>query len=126
VSFEDEPPTRTGKRPPTGSALRVAKENEPIPGSIEFQVGQIMAATHANTRSIGAMTTSIGTLEREVTQLQRAIEQDRDVRKVERKVMVRTAARHSSNRAALLMGTLWGVYEIAAPYLRTLLRLFHK
>jgi hypothetical protein len=106
----DEEPTRGNLRPP----LRAV--SVPPPFDEAETLGQLMAAT----ARIETRLRDLETLPREVRALRDEIRLDRDA-------LVhgasKHAATHSSNRMAALLGALFTVYEIAAPYLS---HWFHK
>jgi hypothetical protein len=83
-------------------------------------LGMLMRQTVNNTRAIEELHTSINTLSREVRQQTRGIESDRPI-------LAKDAAKSSSNRLAVMMGALFTVYEVTAPYVREIWRqLVHR
>lgn len=112
--YDDEPITRAGLNRHT-PPLRVV-ESDPPASDADVRMGQLMGA-------IGRLQTDVDalkTLPAEVRALRRDLELDRDA-------LVhgasKRAATHSSNRMAALLGALFTVYEVAAPYLA---HWFHK
>jgi hypothetical protein len=85
-----------------------------------------MAATIANTRALETLKVQLGTFERELTQLALDLKDDRFERHAERKSLVWSATRRSSNRAALLMGLLAILWQHSEPYLYVLWRMLRK
>lgn len=111
--YPDEETTRAGLRPP----LRVVSA-PPQADELET-LGQLMAAVARLETGVA----ELKTLPSEVRMLRDEIRQDRDA-------LVHgashQAATHSSNRMAALMGALFTLYEVAAPYLHDLWRLIRK
>jgi outer membrane murein-binding lipoprotein Lpp len=106
-------------------ALKLAERPEPV-DDLHVAVGQLMASVAKLTTTVSRLDARVAELvplSAEVTQLRRDVEIDRGD-------LVHgastTAARHSSNRLAILMGTLFSLYEVSAPYLREVWRAIHQ
>ncbi len=77
------------------------------PADDDSTVGMLMRQTVNNTTAMHRLTTEVGTLSREVRQSARAAPDT-----------IHSTAKQASNRIALLMGTLFTLYETTAPYVR--------
>lgn len=83
-------------------------------------LGLLMRQTVQNTAAIEGLRTSFDTLSREVRQHSRGIESDRPI-------LAKDASKAASNRLAVIMGALFTVYEVTAPYVREIWRqLVHR
>lgn len=95
----------------------------PLPADPDAAFGAIAAELGKLTRQVGSLRRDYGTVTRELTQLRKDIELDRGALVAGASSQ---AAKHSSNRTAALMGTLFTLYEISSPYLHELWRLVHQ
>lgn len=92
----------------------------PLSDDVHEALGQIMAAVQASNARTANMVAEFQTLSREVGQLARVTEDHRKAADDAAKKAGTTAATHTSNRLAVLMGALVTLYEIAAPALHEL------
>ncbi len=76
-------------------------------------MGMVMRQTVANTAAIESMQVQLSTFGRELRQHSRGIESDRPALAKE---AAKGAAKHTSNRLAVIMGGLFTIYEVCAPY----------
>jgi len=95
----------------------------PLPSDVHEALGVLMAATARNGRHIASLKRDMGVVRTEVTGLRKDLAEDRSELV---KDTSHAAAKKSSNRAAVLFGTLFTVYEVTSPYLHELWRLVHK
>lgn len=111
--FSDEEPTRSRMLP------RAVPSAPPTDGDLAELVGQLLTATARLQSDVNELKPILS----EVRQLRKEIDDDRHA-------LVHgassSAARHSSNRMAALMGALFTLYEVSAPYLHDLWRMVHK
>lgn len=121
---EDEKPTQTGS-----SRLRALRLTDPPvlqppsePKSVEELIGELMAVTVSNTSSVNNLSEQVNLLSRELGQHVR----DQTHKTDEIKETTNKAARHGSNRLALLMGALFTLYEVTAPWLHELAQMVRK
>jgi len=82
-------------------------------------VGRLMAGMARLERKVDALRP----LATEVHQLRQDIEEDRGALVTGAS---KTAAKHSSNRLAILMGALFSLYEVSAPALHEIWRQIHQ
>lgn len=87
-----------------------AAESVP-PADDDSTLGMLMRQTVNNTNAINNLSTQFGTLEREVRQSARAAPDT-----------IHSTAKQASNRIAILMGSLFTVYEVSAPWVREFIR----
>lgn len=93
---------------------------ESVPPDDDSTLGMLMRQTVQNTAAIQAMKADMTTLVREWRVHQKGIDEDRPV-------LASDSAKHASNRIAVLMGSLFTLYEVTAPYLREVFRqVFHR
>ena len=95
----------------------------PLPSDVHEALGTLMAATARNGRHIASLKRDMGVLRTEITGMRKDLQEDRGVLVHETSS---AAAKKSSARMAAWMGTLFGVYEVASPYLHELWRMIHK
>jgi hypothetical protein len=86
-------------------------------------IGQVMSEVMKVGRVVTAMRVDLDTQARELNGLRRDLEDDRTELV---KGSSRKAATHTSNRMAMLLGTLFVLYEQAAPVLHELWKGLHK
>lgn len=82
-------------------------------------VGQVMSEVMKIGRAVSTMRTDLETQARELNGIRRDLEEDRAELV---KGSSHKAATHTSNRMAMLLGTLFVLYEEASPVLRELVR----
>ncbi len=111
--FDDEEPTNAAHRP--GVVRRLHSAPKLQDDEVET-LGLVMGG-------LASLKTDVQTLGSEVAALRRDIELDR--RALVHGASTKAAA-HTSNRMAALMGALFTVYEIAAPYWPGIRGMFHK
>lgn len=92
----------------------------PLSDDVHVALGQIMAAVQANNARTANMVVEFQTLSREVGALARATDEHRKGVDDAAKKAGTTAATHTSNRLAVLMGALVTLYEVASPALHEL------
>jgi len=118
----------------SSGAFRAADDNDtqpgvplgsmpPLPSDSHEALGVLMAATARNGRHIASLKRDYGVLRTEIIGMRKDLEENRDELVHETSS---AAAKKSSNRAAVLMGTAFTLYEFASPYLHELWRLVHK
>ena len=119
--YDDERPTSGGSSrlrsvqsvvtapPPAGSSE---------PKSNEELIGEMMAAVAANTSSVTNLAEQVNLFGRELGAHIRAADTRTDE--------VKAAAKHGSNRLALLFGALVTLYELTAPYLHDIAKVLHQ
>ena len=124
-SFHDTEETTQNQRGTLSSRnLRAALPSEPpaLEGSELELLGRALASSARTDRKVENLTTEVRTLSTEVSQLRKDLEEDRGA-------LVhgasRSSAKHTANRMAGLLGTLFLLSELAAPCLRELYRLVH-
>lgn len=93
-------------------ATRVQQSEPP---DDDTTLGMLMRQTVSNTAEIQGLRTDVSTLMREIRQHAKGLDEDRPV-------LAQDSAKHASNRLAVLMGSLFTLYEISQPYLRELWR----
>lgn len=74
-------------------------------------LGMLMRQTVRNTNAVGQLRVDFDVLAREVRQSQRAQPES-----------IQTSAKHASNRMAVLMGSLFTIYEVTSPWVREFFR----
>ncbi len=109
-SWHDEEPTNGG-----GSKSRVVASEPPLDADPLVALGQVMGAVARLSTKVDAL----ALLPSEVTQLRRDVALDR-------KALVKGAARRSSNRLALLVSSLFVLYDQAAPILHAITKGLHR
>ncbi len=122
MSFQDEEVTSAGRR----ARLRTVQPVEPATDDLHVLYGRLMAACARNEQTAARIERKVDELlpfARDVMQMRRDWDADREqlVHGASQK-----AAAHSSNRMAALLGALFTLYEVSAPYLHDLWRMFHK
>ena len=103
---DTEATTRNGLRPP-------AAVSDPPPSDAEL-LGKVMAECSRTSARVSSLTTEVGTLAREVSALAKAVEKDQGHLVQSSSA---SAAAHTSNRMAVLLGLLWALYQEASPVL---------
>lgn len=136
--FREDEVTKTGL-PRAGTPARVLRvapvvpSDPPAADQLPELVGQLMAvcaslqttctALQASCSALDTKIAALATLPSEVSALRRDVDEDR-------KDLVhdssKSAATHTSNRMAALLGALFTVYEIASPYFHGIWSMFHK
>lgn len=113
------PAERTAPGARASKVLRTASSQPPEAGDVHELLGQMMAGLARLERKVDELLP----LRREVHQLRRDVELDR-------KALVNgassKAAKHSSNRMAVLVGALFAAYEAASPVLHEIWKGLHK
>ncbi len=94
----------------------------PLPDDENEALGVLYAAVARQGRHIESIKRDYGAIRTEVIGIRKDLEIDRG-ELVEG--ASRQAAKHSSNRTAAVMGTLFTLYELASPYVHELWRLMH-
>lgn len=117
TAWDDEPGTSPGSR--SRGALKVTDPPElELDADVHVALGQIMRAVTVLSRKVEGL----ALLPSEVSALRREIDDDRGALVHDSS---RSAAKHSSNRVALLMGSLFSIYEVSSPYIHELWRAWH-
>lgn len=88
-------------------SLKMHAASASPPADDDSTLGMLMRQTVNNTQSVQALRLDFDVLAREVRQSNRA-----------QPDIVSSSAARASNRLAVLMGSLFTLYEISAPYLR--------
>jgi len=96
-------------RPPMASEHELSED-------MHVALGQVMGAVSRQGERVELLAHEVGGLRRDVELDRRALVRGAS----------RSASRHSSNRTAALMGTLFILYEQAAPVLRAVWRGLHS
>lgn len=95
----------------------------PLPDDVHEAQGVLMAAIARHGRHLDNMKRELGMIRTEVTGMRKDLELDRGELVAGAS---HSAAKRASNRVGVLMGGLFGLYEVTAPYLHELWRLVHK
>lgn len=95
----------------------------PLPDDVHEALGVLMGAVARHGRHMDNIKRELGMLRTEVVGLRKDLNLDR-------KELVQGAsvesAKRASNRMAALMGALFTIYELTAPYLHEIARWFHR
>lgn len=119
----DEGPEDTQRIRAVGIAKPMPFVVPRLSNDLHEALGQVMVETVKLGRRVDGLAQQIETQARELNGARRDIELDR--RALVRGAS-RSAATRAGNRVAALMGTLFIVYEQAAPFLRALWRGLHR
>jgi hypothetical protein len=117
MGFDDERPT--GRHSNLRPLARLADPHTELSSDPLEAIGQVMAEVGKVGRLVATLNMVVETQARELNALRRDLEKDRGE-------LVKGSATHTSNRMAVLLGTLFVLYEQAAPVLRELWRSFHQ
>jgi hypothetical protein len=99
--------------------LRASDSYPPLDPDVHVALGQLMGAVARLERKVDALMP----LRSEVHQIRRDVELDRGELVSGASSM---AARHSSNRMAALVTSLFALYELASPFLREIWKAIHQ
>ena len=98
----------------------------PLPDDVHEALGVLMGAVARHGRHLDGIKRDLGTMKTEVIGMRKDIELDRGALVQDASHQAATkAAKHSSNRMAALMGTLFTLYEMTSPYIHELWRWLH-
>lgn len=121
-------PVQTSDDRDTSRQLRAAIEVEPDPvlsDDVHEALGQVMAEVLRGSARVANLSEEVSTLTREVGQLTRELADHREASDNAAKKAGTTAAAHTSNRLAILMGALVTLYEVAQPVLHEIWKGLH-
>lgn len=99
--------------PVEGQRQEFSAESVPPASSEAELLGRLLAAGARQQTAVNALSVQVGTLSRELSQFGRDLKDD----KVQRVETAKHASKVTSNRMAALLGTLFVLYQEAAPVL---------
>lgn len=100
----------------TPSASRIVRSVPPSDDDLYTNLGKVMARAARTDRKVT-------TLASDFAELRRELAEDRGELV---KGASRSAAKHSSNRLAVIMAALFSLYEVTAPYVHDIWKAMHQ